>query len=66
VGKWQVGQCGWTFLKTSPLSKMEFTIDTVDNFSDFSFTYKTVHKDYEMNVINSNRLFETEQVVACT
>ena len=66
VGKWQVGQCGWTFLKTSPLSKTEFTIDTVDNFSDFSFTYKTVHEDYEMNVINSNRLFETEQVVACT
>ena len=42
-GKWQVGQCDWNFLKTRALSKSEFLIDTVDTFSEFSFTYKTIH-----------------------
>ena len=65
-GKWQVGQCDWTFLKTRSLSKTEFIINTVDNFSEFSFTFKTVHEDYRVNEVYSDRWYETEQLVACT
>jgi len=65
-GKWQVGQCDWIFLKTRSLSKTEFIIDTVDNFSEFSFTFKTVHEDYSVNEVYSDRWSEIEQLVACT
>ncbi|MHA1349443.1 MAG: CapA family protein [Promethearchaeota archaeon] len=64
-GKWQVGQCEWTFLKTRSLSKTEFIIETVDNFSEFSFKYKTV-QDCRVNEVYSDSWVETEQVVACT
>ena len=64
--KWQVGQYDWNFLKTRYLSKTEFIVDTVDNFSDFSFKFKTVCEDNISDEVYSDRWFETEQVVACT
>ena len=58
-----------SFLKTSSLSKTEFIIDIIDNCSEFSFTFKTVHEDYRVNEvysdIYSDRWSETEQLVAC-
>ena len=64
-GKWQVGQCDWTFLKTRSLSNTEFIVNTVDNFSEFSFNFKTIQEGYRVNEVYSDRWSETEQVVAC-
>jgi hypothetical protein len=61
-GQWQVGKCDWTFLKTRPLSNTEFLVDTIDKFSDFSFTYKSIGEEYRIAMPFSNNWFEKEQV----
>jgi hypothetical protein len=64
-GKWSVGQCDWTFLNIRSFSKKEFIINTVDNFSEYSFEFKNIHEDYKMNHIYNDTWSETEQVAVC-
>jgi len=63
--KWQVGKCDWSFLKTHSLSKTEFLVDTVDNFSDFLFEYKSVNEEYMIDEVFNDNWCEMEQVVVC-
>lgn len=51
MGEWQVGECNWTFLKTLTLSKNEFEVVTVDNFSEFSFSYRTIAEIFRKNEV---------------
>ncbi len=64
-GKWQVGKCDWTFLKTLPLSNTEFIVEVVDNFSDFLFNYKSLDEAYKVNKVFSETSLEREQVALC-
>jgi poly-gamma-glutamate capsule biosynthesis protein CapA/YwtB (metallophosphatase superfamily) len=61
---WQVGKCIWTFLKTLSVSKIEFVVDIVDNFSDFVFDYKSLPENNELNDVYYEQSIEMEQVAA--
>jgi len=64
-GKWLVGKCEWTFLKTSPVSETEFIVDMADNFSGFIFEYKHLNNQNKVEEVFYESPIEMEQVALC-
>ncbi|MFX0077217.1 MAG: CapA family protein [Candidatus Hermodarchaeota archaeon] len=64
-GRWLIGKCEWTFLKTLSVSETEFIVDIADNFSDFVFNYKSLYKNDKVEEILYESSIEMEQVVVC-
>jgi hypothetical protein len=57
-GEWQVGECDWTFLKTLTLPTNEFIVVAVENFSEYSFSYRTVLESFRKSEIFSDSTHE--------